>query len=57
MSSFRLASESRSGMTSLEWSEWYGVPSIESKAATVAASELGKERVLNGREHMSQRGQ
>ena len=30
---------------------------IEGKTARVAASELGKERVSNGREHMSQCGQ
>ena len=30
---------------------------IEGKTARVAASELGKERVSNGQEHMRQRGQ
>jgi hypothetical protein len=32
----------------------YGVPGMESKTAREAASELGSERVSNGREHMSQ---
>ena len=35
----------------------YGKSDIEGKTAREAASELGKERVSNGREHMSQRGQ
>ena len=35
----------------------FGKSDIEGKAAMVAASELGSERVSNGREHMSQRGQ
>ena len=34
----------------------FGQSDIEGKAARVAASELGSERVSNGREHMSQRG-
>ena len=36
----------------VEWSFWES--DIEGKTARVAASELGKERVSNGREHMSQ---
>ena len=32
----------------------FGKNDIEGKAAMVAASELGSERVSNGREHMSQ---
>ena len=32
-----------------------GISDIEGKAAMVAASELGSERVSNEREHMSQR--
>jgi hypothetical protein len=32
----------------------YGAPSIEGKAAMVAASELGSERVSNERERVSQ---
>ena len=35
----------------------FGKSDIEGKAAMEAASELGSERVSNGREHMSQRGQ
>jgi hypothetical protein len=35
----------------------FGKSDIEGKAAMVVASELGSERVSNGREHMSQRGQ
>ena len=34
----------------------FGKSDIEGKAALVAASELGSERVSNGREHMSQPG-
>jgi len=32
----------------------FGKSDIEGKAAMVAVSELGSERVSNGREHMSQ---
>ncbi len=32
----------------------FGKSDIEGKTVRVAASELGKERVSNGREHMSQ---
>jgi len=35
----------------------FGKSDIEGKTAREAASELGKERVSNGLEHMSQRGQ
>jgi hypothetical protein len=35
----------------------FGKNDIEGKAAMVAASKLGSERVSNGREHMSQCGQ
>jgi hypothetical protein len=35
----------------------FGKSDMEGKAAMVAASELGSERVSNAREHMSQRGQ
>jgi hypothetical protein len=35
----------------------FGKSDIEGKAAMVAASELGSERVSNGREHISQRRQ
>jgi hypothetical protein len=35
----------------------FGKSDIEGNAAMVAASELGSERVSNGREHMSQRGE
>jgi hypothetical protein len=35
----------------------FGKSDIEGKTAREAASELGKERVSNGREHMSQCGQ
>jgi hypothetical protein len=35
----------------------FGKSDIEGKAAMVAASKRGHERVSNGREHMSQRGQ
>ena len=35
----------------------FGKSDIEGKTARVAATELGKERVSNGREHMSQHGQ
>jgi hypothetical protein len=34
--------------------ELLGKSDIEGKATMVAASELGSERVSNGREHMSQ---
>jgi len=34
----------------------FGKSDIEGKTATEATSELGKERVSNGREHMSQLG-
>jgi hypothetical protein len=34
----------------------FGKSDIEGKAAMVAASELGRERVSIGREHMSQSG-
>jgi hypothetical protein len=37
--------------------ELFGKSDIEGKAAMVVASKLGSERVSNGREHMSQRGQ
>jgi hypothetical protein len=36
----------------VEWSVWES--DIEGKTVREAASELGKERVSNGREHMSQ---
>jgi hypothetical protein len=36
----------------VEWS--FGKSDIEGKTARVAARELGKARVSNGREHMSQ---
>jgi hypothetical protein len=39
----------------IEWSFWES--DIEGKTTREAASELGKERVSNGREHMSQYGQ
>ena len=39
----------------VEWT--FGKSDIEGKTAREAASELGKGRVSNGREHMSQRGQ
>ena len=35
----------------------YGKSEIEGKTAREAANDLGKERVSNGREHMSPRGQ
>jgi hypothetical protein len=35
----------------------FGKSDIEGKVARVAASEVGSERVSNGREHMSQCGQ
>ena len=35
----------------------YGKSEIEGKTASEAANDLGKERVSNGREHMSPRGQ
>jgi len=35
----------------------FGKSDIEGKTAREAATELGKERVSNGREHMSERGQ
>ena len=35
----------------------YGKSEIEGKTAREAANDLGKERVSNGREHMSQCGQ
>jgi hypothetical protein len=34
----------------------FGKSDLEGKTAREAASELGKERVSNGREHVSQRG-
>jgi hypothetical protein len=41
-----------------KWSNGgFGKSDIEGKAAMVAASELGGERVSSGREHMSQCGQ
>jgi hypothetical protein len=35
----------------------FGISDIEGKVARVAARKRGRDRVSNGREHMSQRGQ